>query len=79
MVQLAKFTVGKDWVPMKYGQYFINKLTTVCEPSHTLTTDVEVDFPEELDISSLRASGLQAGEEELPEGDLPQQQPGTRP
>ena len=37
--------------------------------------DVEVDVPEILDLSSLRAQGLQSGEEELPEmNDTPQEQ-----
>lgn len=36
--------------------------------------DVEVDVPEVLDLSSLRATGLQQGEEELPE-DAPKEPP----
>lgn len=34
---------------------------TVC-----LLSDVSVDVPEELDLSTLRGTGLQPGEEELP-------------
>ena len=30
-------------------------------------TDVQVDVPDDLDISCLRGSGLQPGEQELPE------------
>lgn len=69
MVQLAKFTVGKDWVPVKYGA---SSDTTT--PTHSLfSSDVEVNFPEELDLTHLRGRGQQEGEELLPEGDTPPQ------
>ena len=78
MVQMAKFTLGDDWVPKKYGQfsplhhYYIIQYVFVVS-----LTDVLIDVPEELDISHLRGCGLQAGEVELPEGDAPasQEQP----
>ena len=34
-------------------------------------SDVEIDVPDELDITLLRGCGLQPGEVELPEGDAP--------
>ena len=37
--------------------------------------DVVINVPEELDLSHLRGCGLQPGEEELPEGDAPSNQP----
>ncbi len=43
--------------------------------SITAPTDVQISVPDELDLSALRATGLQPGEEELPEGDAPGNQP----
>lgn len=34
-------------------------------------SDVEIDVPDELDLTSLHGRGLQPGEVELPEGDAP--------
>ena len=39
-------------------------------------SDVEVDFPDQLDLSELRGKGLQPGEEQLPEGSGQTQEPG---
>ena len=41
-----------------------------------LFSDVSIDIPDELDLSSLKATGLQPGEEELPEGAQGAQEPG---
>ncbi|XP_066148328.1 ubiquitin carboxyl-terminal hydrolase 5 [Euwallacea fornicatus] len=47
VIQLKKFTLREDWVPIKL--------------------DVLVEMPDVIDISVLRGSGLQQGEELLPE------------
>lgn len=47
LIQLKKFTLREDWVPIKL--------------------DVAVQMPDVLDLSSLRATGPQPDEEELPE------------
>lgn len=49
MIQLKKFTLREDWVPIKL--------------------DVSIEMPDVIDISMLRGSGLQPGEELLPELD----------
>ena len=41
--------------------------------------DVLINVPEELDLSHLRGRGLQPGEEELPEGEVPSEQPPQPP
>ncbi|KAL1516576.1 hypothetical protein ABEB36_000474 [Hypothenemus hampei] len=51
LIQLKKFTLKEDWVPIKL--------------------DVSIDMPDTLDISLLRGSGLQPGEELLPELEVP--------
>ena len=44
-----------------------------------LSPDVLVDVPDELDLTNLKAAGLQPGEEELPEGDTPANQQEEKP
>lgn len=84
MIQLAKFSFGKDWVPVKYGKRpeFFN-LAVVCvelsSSTHFCLADVEVDIPHELDLTQVRALGLGPGEELLPEGEAPSQQPHPKP
>ncbi|XP_018328261.1 ubiquitin carboxyl-terminal hydrolase 5 [Agrilus planipennis] len=57
LIQLKKFTLREDWVPIKL--------------------DVAVEMPDVIDLSSLRATGPQPGEEEMPEltGSLPSPPP----
>jgi len=47
VIQLKKFTIGADWVPLKL--------------------DVAVEMPDHIDLSSIRATGKQPGEEDLPD------------
>ena len=49
-----------------------NSLTLPTSLSPVLSlSDIEIDVPDELDITLLRGCGLQPGEVELPEGDAP--------
>ena len=74
MVQLAKFSFGKDWVPVKYGVR-LRQWVWFCQSLPASFADVEVDVPHELDLTQLRGLGLRPDEELLPAGESPQQQP----
>ena len=42
-------------------------LSKLCHSQSAYVPDVSIDVPQELDITCLRGTGLQPGEEELPE------------
>ena len=62
VLQLAKFSFDENWVPIKFGEDLKCKFYPV-----SFSLDVEVDVPDALDLSSLRGTGIQPGEEELPD------------
>lgn len=78
VIQIKKFTFGLDWIPKKLGELNIIKQAdrypvSECRAGNVrltgelLVADVSIDVPDTLDLSALRATGQQPGEELLPE------------
>lgn len=83
VIQIKKFTFGLDWIPKKLGELNIitqqDRITEFSYPvsksrpgkvlltGKLLVADVSIDVPDTLDLSALRATGQQPGEELLPE------------
>ncbi|XP_070560700.1 LOW QUALITY PROTEIN: ubiquitin carboxyl-terminal hydrolase 5-like [Ptychodera flava] len=73
----AKSTASKTTKLASFPDYLMIQMKkfTLSDDWTPKKLDVSIDIPDELDLSSLRGKGLQAGETELPEGDCPPQEP----